>query len=951
MKHDTRPIGELALSSVRQNRGVLLLGAFSLACMVLMAWGMARLLEEENNKVDYHFARLMADVHEHETFLRSIAVRYRDALRREVDTPLAVKLDARSGDAQHAMYQGQQFAVSLPFTLAFDARYSLAEMRAPIALAVRLADYYGTYWANAEYTAPQVLLFAPDNQFSIALPATDYPGMDRPLAQANYLPLSAGIYQRLTAQQAALSQPEVLWETISPADGDRLIASIGIDLAGALLPSPTEHLQGILTSRLDMDQIEDVQRILERSIYDSFTLIAPGGKVLLGQAEGKEHLPEGLSLARDGINVRVATHQQAAWTGIYVISYATFLRVATWPLVALMLTLLGCVLSTWLANRWYRSRVVLPAQYAHQSLVESQTFIRDVIDASPTGLSLVRRNDRHVFLKNQSAQHWGGTTQLLDLIENQAESAELCMRVGERYLQAFFVRSRYRGDDVLLCAFIDITQHHADNTALAEAKKNADHASEAKTLFLATMSHELRTPLYGVLGNLELLGLTDLNPRQRAYLQTIQSSSASLSGLIRDVLDVSKIEAGQIALEPVPFSPRELATTCLAAIRAHASAKGLQLDIEIDEHLPARVLGDPMRVQQIISNLLNNALKFTEVGRISLRLSVIEQQDEQATLCWQVVDTGIGISRAQQAWLFKPFYQVPGSSQRTGAGLGLSICASLSELMGGRLRVVSEPGLGSKFSLELTMKVIPEAAYSPRLAIEQATQPIHLRILVAEDNPINRVILEEQLTALGAQVVSVADGAQALQRWKPDAFDLVITDVNMPVVNGYELAQQLRARGATLPIIGVTANALCDEDQRCLSMGMNAWIVKPLTLDSLHATLLKVWPNSQAAAQAAAEPTMRSLTLDGISPQMQALFINTMNADITAAHAALADADSNTLIQYLHRMSGAYAAIGAEEIAEECFSLEAAIAEQTLTPTLADKADRLLSQLGAQLPA
>lgn len=951
MKHDTRSIGELALSSVRQNRGVLLLGAFSLACMVLMTRGMARLLEEENNKVHYHFARLMADVHEHETFLRNIAIRYRDALRLEIETPLAIQLDARSGDAQRAVYQGQQFALSLPFTLAFDARYSLAEMRAPIALAVRMADYYGTYWANAEYTAPQILLFAPDNQFSIALPATDYPGMDRPLTRANFLPLSAGIYQRLTAQQAALRQPEVLWEKISPADGDRLIASIGIDLADSLLPSATEHLQGILTSRLDMDNIEDMQRILERSFYDSFTLISPCGKVLLGKADGKEQLTKGLSLALDGINVRVATHHGKAWTGIYVISYATFLRVAKWPLVALTLTLLGCALSTWLANRWYRSRVVLPAQHAHQSLVESQTFIRDVIDASPTGLSLVRRNDRHVFLKNQSAQHWGGTTQLLDLIENQAESAELCMKVGERYLQAFFVRSRYRGDDVLLCAFIDITQHHADNTALAEAKKNADHASEAKTLFLATMSHELRTPLYGVLGNLELLGLTDLNPRQRAYLQTIQSSSDSLSGLIRDVLDVSKIEAGQIALERVPFSPRELATTCLAAIRANANAKGLQLDIEIDEHLPARMEGDHMRVKQIITNLLNNALKFTEVGRISLRLTVIEQQDQQATLCWQVVDTGIGISRAQQARLFKPFYQVPGSSQRTGAGLGLSICASLSELMGGRLRVVSELGLGSKFSLELTMKVIPEAPHSPSMGIEQAARSFHLRILVAEDNPINRVILEEQLTALGAQVVSVADGAQALQRWQPEAFDIVITDVNMPVVNGYELAQQLRARGATLPIIGVTANALRDEGQRCLSMGMNAWIVKPLTLNSLHDTLLKVCPTGLAAAKTVAEPALMALTLDKFSPQMQALFFNTMNADITAARTALACADSNTLIQYLHRMSGAYAAVGAEEISEQCFSLEEAITKQTLTAALAEKADCLLRKLGTLIPA
>jgi len=927
MKYDSRPMGHLVLSSAKQNRLVLLLGGLSLACIILMGLGAARLLEEESIKLDYHFARLMADMREHENFLRNIATHYSAPSTKTTATSLKLILDAKLDGGERFVYQGQQYSVSMPFTLDFNKNYSLNDMHGTVALAVRLADYYGTYWANSDYMAPQILVFAPEHAFSVALPATEYLPISNPLVQNQYLELTEAVYRRLRAKLNSMNDAQVHWEKINAADDNKLIAFMNVDLAGSRLPFSSKSSMGIVTSRLDMDQVEDVKRVLERSIYDTFALISPEGEILLGAVDDKKKLAGGLSFDGHGITIVIHTNRSENWTGVYAISYTTLLRLAKWPILASILIVVGCFISMFLANYWYRKRILLPAQQAHQRLVESQEFIRDIIDSSPTGLSLVRCSDRKVLLKNQSAVHWGGTTQLLDLIECQPESAELCMKVGNRYLRVFFVASRYRGDDVLLCAFIDITQHHADNTALAEAKKYAENASEAKTIFLATISHELRTPLYGVLGNLELLALTELNAKQRKYLQVIENSSASLSALIRDVLDISKIEAGQLVLELTPFSPRDVAEACIGAIGACARAKNIELDIELDERLPALVLGDKERLRQVISNFLNNALKYTEVGRIALRVSVICKSNDLITLSWQVIDTGIGISRLQQALLFKPFYQVPGSSQGSGAGLGLYICHCLSALMGGCINVVSEFGLGSKFSLVLAMEVLAEQDAALELTSSQ-THPMNLRILLVEDNPINRAILEEQLIALGAAVVIASNGEEALGYWKPEEFDLVITDVNMPFVNGYELTRRLRDGGETVPIIGVTANALREEGERCLSIGMNACIVKPLTIDALYAAVTKVCPIIRQ--ETAPEILGWDLELGSFTLAMQKLFFSTMALDLNEAHTALKQNDSSRLILYLHRIGGAFGAVGAKDIATQCFRFETDVVEYSL---------------------
>ena len=496
------------------------------------------------------------------------------------------------------------------------------------------------------------------------------------------------------------------------------------------------------------------------------------------------------------------------------------------------------------------------------------------------------------------------------------------------------------------------------------------------------MSHEIRTPLYGVLGTLELLGLTDLDPHQKTYLQTIQRSSATLFQLISDVLDVSKIESGQMAIEAVEFCPLDMLEDTLHTYAAFAQRKGLQLYSCIDPQLPDSVLGDPMRIRQILNNLVSNALKFTDIGRVVIRARVTAHDAEYVNLEWQVTDSGVGIPEAQQAKLFDVFYQAPDTASEGGAGLGLPICRWLAQMMDGEIKVVSEPGLGSSFTLKIRLPLCSGALTNPPLIEPSATPvyvqapvrelaqslcdwlnrlgiaaalaaaptpeqdsrqavlvdllpseparywagqrvlclpgahspPLHtaqgwvvdmhdvraiaiivllaqhgkheqppaalpqsagqlgLRILVAEDNPINQAIIKEQLEALGCSVTLAANGEQALQLWQPQAFDLVLTDVNMPLMNGYELARTLRAHDPQLPIIGVTANAMREEGVRCLAVGMNAWIVKPLSLQTLRAQLVKLC-KVKAPVEPPPEPFDDHVQL---SDKMRPLFISSV---------------------------------------------------------------------------
>lgn len=1066
MKQAKVRLGALALSSLRLNKLLLLLTGLALLLVSMSYWAVNRVLKEEGEKTDFHFARLMESIHEHESFLRTAAQSYGhgyDNLLMDSIPRTHVEL-MHQGDER--LFQSRDTAKSLPFTVSQRDKFTPDEMQGVYSFGVQLTDLFTAYWSDSYYAAPQVFVFSPIDQFTIAVPGIEGTRQYPLLLTKNFFDVSKRLYDELVPKKNLLNSEKILWMRAPPGLIQKrkyIVGSVGVDLSRRFMPASDEDGLVILTALLDVSDISDLERLLMRPGNSRLTLISPAGDVLLGDARDVEELPLGLSFSRDGLRFKLSSGGVDPWTGLYAISYQKFFGYAKWPLMAAAGLLVLFVFIGWRVNRWYRLRIIEPAQRSSQTLAESEEFNRVMLDSAPVGLCVVERATGVILLENQRAQQWQGTPELIALLKRdyaERELSEVQIEVAGRYLQACIASTRYKGKNVVLCGFNDITRHVDDANLMEQARLAADEASKAKTLFLATMSHEIRTPLYGVLGNLELLELTPLNERQHEYLKTIQRSSTVLFQLISDVLDVSKIESGQMAVQAQPFCPLDLFEDCVRSYSAAASNKGLKLFACADANLPPLVCGDAVRIRQIINNLLSNAIKFTDSGRVVLRLKVIGIEPDHVSLQWQVSDTGIGISEQQLTRLFKPFSQVGGSERAGGAGLGLSICSRLSEMMGANLRVVSEPGLGSSFSLQMSLPVIAGAlvnsadidlrnlnihvraplkdigqslvdwlstwgaraqllpvsevedrdailldivagsgqsqqgpgerviatesgrsqaqrtargwevnAYDIRaiartlMQVAQGTAPqlsanvpqpqasLELNVLVAEDNPVNREILKEQLEALGVRVTLAEDGEQALLRWSEGSFDLVITDVNMPRLDGYQLTRHLRELDPAVPIIGVTANAMREEGEHCLEVGMNAWLVKPLSLSTLRQTLCAYCPQATQAPASGLESAARAEHTDDLegwitlSPAMHRLFISTMQEDLAQAGLALQQGDTSKLVSYVHRMNGSFATVCAVNLAVACNECEIALLRESLNPESAVAIKALLKRL------
>ncbi|HEX7341049.1 MAG TPA: ATP-binding protein [Rhodanobacteraceae bacterium] len=505
------------------------------------------------------------------------------------------------------------------------------------------------------------------------------------------------------------------------------------------------------------------------------------------------------------------------------------------------------------------------------------------------------------------------------------------------------------------------------NIALRESEERAHEANRAKSTFLAAMSHEIRTPMIGITGLLELLEHTPLDAEQRRSVAIMQNSAKSLLQIIGDILDFSKIEAGRMELAMRDIDLRQLVEHTTHNFLGVASSKGLTLELMVNENLAPAYVTDPLRLRQILSNLLSNALKFTSIGGVVVHIDCLGPlKDSRECIAISVSDSGIGITDQQRASLFQPFSQADSGTARKfgGTGLGLAICRQLADLMGGTIELVSQSDAGSTFSLTLPLakgdpalvesesSTTPVADFPARPvpSLQEARQE-HSLVLVVDDHSTNREVLTRQLAQAGFACETAADGEEGLRRWQTGDYALVLTDIHMPHMDGYQLTAAIRqaelaTHHAHTPIVAITANVSKGEAEHCLELGMDDFLGKPLRIAQLSTTIRRwlphvVFPVPTRIASASPRhnwqptgPASDTDTTKGASAvpvdlatlyeiagndmtlacNMLSDFIAHTRKDIADLQAALSAGDLPAAISKAHGIKGSAALVGAREV-------------------------------------
>jgi hypothetical protein len=479
-------------------------------------------------------------------------------------------------------------------------------------------------------------------------------------------------------------------------------------------------------------------------------------------------------------------------------------------------------------------------------------------------------------------------------------------------------------------------------TELRAARREAEAASEAKSVFLANISHEIRTPFHGLMGMLSLLRETGLTPRQADYLQTATESADHLLAILNDILDMSQLESGRMTLAPAPVELRSLLHDVEALMRPQAAAKHLALHIDIEPDVPERLLADATRVKQVVFNLLSNAIKFSERGAVLLEVRRSADGQRRPTIEFQVTDTGIGMDEATQAKLFRRFVQGDTSRSRRhgGTGLGLEISRNLARMMGGDITVRSKLGEGSSFTFRMLLAEVRDTVASADRTAADARATRQLRVLVAEDHPVNRQYMAALLETMGHHAHFTTNGEEAVQAARERRFDIILMDLHMPVLDGVAATRAIRALPdpavATVPIVALTADAFPETLERCLVAGMNDFLTKPVSPQKLGTSLRRLFgagvavgiaPDAPAAAPPPGpEDSMPLIDEGAVTQALQGMTRDRLAALIdeflaqgpqTVQHlrAAMRDAQPLELRVHAHAAKGAALNLGLSALA------------------------------------
>ncbi|AIY41652.1 Signal transduction histidine kinase [Collimonas arenae] len=740
------------------------------------------------------------------------------------------------------------------------------------------------------------------------------------------------------------------------------------------------------------------------------------------------------------------------WVLVYASSWRTLLVALLPKLLPSLLGTLGLITLLWIFVLLFDRKILMPLFQRSQRVFESENLNRTIIDAVPVGLSLLSIRSGETLLQNETMQSYDNPKhplhrQFLSLYWDMQKSSDgtslkqakdhtLAVTLADgttSHLLANLVKTKYQGAEVLLCSFSDVTTRKRLEEKLDEARAADEAANQAKAAFLATMSHEIRTPLNAILGNLELLERSPLSNMQADRLRTITSSSMSLLDIINDILDFSKVESGQMTLENIRFDAIDTVEQAATIFAPLADAKGLNLFYTVAPDMPRFYLGDATRLGQVLLNLLGNAIKFTESGKVTIDLQHHAEADGMPSmLVISISDTGIGISEAQQRELFQAFAQADKSITRRfgGSGLGLALCKRLVELMGGTITVNSRLGVGSTFSIHLPLladtedlpsntvfpvtptlfmlcsapewrtaisahlaywgthvqllehpqempaaalpllifgdsrpwsvadedrarerasRVIDATEDGPRVAVTNGKhsvvscyclQGLHeaitgaitpstsagsiaesnaknnpavdgiqavqrVRVLVLEDNKVNLALIRDQLNALNYQADLTNNGSTALDLFEKNQYDIVLTDLSMPGMNGFVFTSFLRRRGAQLPVIAITAHATAEEHNHCKKVGITDVLLKPMSLDEIDGMVRRYVMRSTEMAS----PSLPKTGKPQLDAEWLQLLRSSTEESLSEIDHALSARNVQAVLEQLHSIKGAFSMV------------------------------------------